>query len=212
MSFSRDGQKYYEKSPLGSEASLKAFKIKKWQNLASKLLWTEMELPKGFEVSQGDYFFSDIDYTIKRYPRLIFPDRSASRYMRTKDLETGYGYPKVMIINSAKNEDNIMPITETPESGIFLCTRKDGKLDIRTLKTFEKKLKLSKSPLQTVLSVDGVEERNTKFFLMKAGYVVDPQQGLTELQKLNVLRDLYESLKIPVSPPPKDPESNVPPA
>lgn len=117
-----------------------------------------------------------------------------------------------MLINNAKNEDNIMPLTDTPDSGIFLCTRKDGKIDLRILKTFKRKLKLSDSSEQTVTLVDGVKERNTKFFLMKAGYIIDPEKGLTELQKLNVLRDLYESLKIPVSPPPKDPESNVPPA
>lgn len=101
-----------------------------------------------------------------------------------------------------------MPLPEkTPDKGLFLCTRTDGKLDLRILKTFEETLTLSTSENQTILDVNSDTKRKTKFFLLKPKYVFDTITEPSDEIKKQILRDTYELLGYPVSPRKPDPNT-----
>lgn len=199
-------------SPYRTPQHYKQFKTERKNNLNSKLIWSNIafesfeETSKDFVIEEGDYFFSDLDYTIKRYENgLKFPD--LTQYIWTYKEQKGFTAQRTERVKARAltsllySEDYIMPLPEKEaEPGIYICTRKDGKLDLRFLHKATTTLQLSREEEQTVDSVDGRQERKTTFYLMKKGYVFDSDVEISDLDKKNILRDIYKFLGYPVSP------------
>lgn len=158
--------------------------------LARFLERSTLELPDGMSLEEGDYFFSDQEYSIDAY----YPARGGHEFLEAVDYSLGpdvvaQGNPLLAIFTgpvtwrtdqsvpaareSFKLEDFVdgkikrKNIFAPGDKRVVLCSNLDGHIEVRTLEVFSATQTLKTSKDQIVTSVDGVDHRASQFTILK---------------------------------------------